>query len=118
MAGAASVLGALAVAAGAFGAHALRSQITPELLSAFETGVRYQMYHALALFGAAWMAGHGAIPEAAWASRFFILGTILFSGSLYGLALTNDHRLGVVTPIGGACFIVGWIVLAMGARKI
>ena len=118
LAGSGAVFGGLGVVAGAFGAHALRNQIGPDMLAAFETGVRYQMYHALALFGAAWMTGRGAPTEALWAGRLFVLGILLFSGSLYAMALTNNRDLGVVTPVGGVAFIAGWCLLALGARHI
>jgi uncharacterized membrane protein YgdD (TMEM256/DUF423 family) len=88
------------------------------MLAAFETGARYQMYHALALFGAAWMAGRGAPTEALWAGRLFVLGILLFSGSLYAMALTNNRNLGIVTPVGGVALIAGWCLLALGARHL
>lgn len=113
-----AISGGIAVAAGAFGAHALRGQISPDLLAAWETGARYQMYHALALFAAAWLAGGGAPVPAAWAGRLFIAGTVLFSGSLYLLALTGILALGAITPLGGLAFIAGWVALAVGARRL
>jgi len=113
-----AVLGAVsafvAVAAGAFGAHALRARLTPDLLAVFETGARYQMYHALALFAVAWATGrfpHGAIGAAGW---LFVAGTVIFSGSLYALALSGVRALGAVTPLGGVCFLAGWLMLAWG----
>lgn len=118
LAGSGAVFGGLSVAAGAFGAHALRTQIQPDMLAAFETAARYQMYHALALFGAAWLYGRGATTESAWAGRLFVLGILLFSGSLYALALTGDTRLGILTPFGGLCFIAGWLTLAWGSRHL
>jgi uncharacterized membrane protein YgdD (TMEM256/DUF423 family) len=99
----------LAVAAGAFGAHALRARLTPELLAAFETGARYQMYHALALL---LIARSGPVPLIRVAGWLFVAGTVLFSGSLYLLALTGARGLGAVTPLGGLAFIAGWLVLA------
>lgn len=117
-----AVLGAgsafVAVAAGAFGAHALRARLTPDLLAVFETGVRYQMYHALALFAVAWVAGRW--PDAAalsWAGWLFLAGTVLFSGSLYVLALTGMRWLGAVTPFGGVAFLAGWAALAWGVLR-
>lgn len=107
--------GFVAVAAGAFGAHALRARLAPDMLQVFETGARYQMYHALALVAAAFVAGNGDRPAAAWAARLFILGTVLFSGSLYALALTGVSRLGIVTPFGGVAFLAGWLCLAAAA---
>jgi len=107
----------LAVAAGAFGAHGLRGRLTPEMLSVFETGARYQMYHALALLAAGWASARwpGARPAAAgW---FFGVGTVLFSGSLYALALTGVRSLGAVTPAGGICLLVGWACLGSAAWR-
>ena len=107
----------LAVAAGAFGAHALRSRIGPGELAIFETAARYQMYHALGLLGVAWATVRwpGTMPQlAGW---LFVIGTLLFSGSLYALALTGARWLGAVTPLGGAAFLGGWILLALAARQ-
>ena len=112
-----AVSGFIAVAAGAFGAHALRARLGPEMLQAFETGARYQMYHALALLAAAFMARDGKRPAAAWAARLFLLGTVLFSGSLYALALSGVSHLGLITPVGGAAFLAGWLCLAAAARQ-
>jgi uncharacterized membrane protein YgdD (TMEM256/DUF423 family) len=101
-----AVLAVLAVACGAFGAHALKDIVTPERLQTFETAVRYQMYHALALLIIS------VLPiknyRAAW---FLLAGTIIFSGSLYLLVLTNISILGAITPIGGILQIIGWIIL-------
>jgi uncharacterized membrane protein YgdD (TMEM256/DUF423 family) len=105
----------LAVAAGAFGAHALRSRLTADLLAVFETGARYQMYHALALLGAAWMADRWPSGQIAWAGVCFVVGTVLFSGSLYALALTGQRWLGAITPLGGVAFLLGWLLLAWAA---
>jgi uncharacterized membrane protein YgdD (TMEM256/DUF423 family) len=104
----------IAVAAGAFGAHALRARLAPEMLAVFETGARYQMYHALALLFVGWAALHGDHAALRWAGGLFIAGTILFSGSLYVLALTGVRALGAITPLGGVCFLAGWIALAWG----
>ncbi len=104
----------LAVGAGAFGAHALRARITPDLLAVFETGARYQMYHALGLLAVAWAATRwpaGSVRAAGW---LFIAGTIVFSGSLYVLSLTGQRWLGAITPLGGAMFLAGWLALAIG----
>jgi uncharacterized membrane protein YgdD (TMEM256/DUF423 family) len=118
MAGSGALFAGLAVAAGAFGAHALRTRLEPDMLTVFDTAARYQMYHALGLFAAAWLSGRGAITESAWAGRLFIVGILLFSGSLYALALTGNTRLGILTPFGGGAFILGWLILALGARRI
>jgi len=107
----------VAVAAGAFGAHALRARLSPELLAVFETGARYQMYHALGLMAVAWAATRwpGALPQ--WAGWLFVGGTVLFSGSLYALALSGVRALGAVTPLGGVAFLAGWVCLALAARQ-
>jgi uncharacterized membrane protein YgdD (TMEM256/DUF423 family) len=105
----------VAVAAGAFGAHALRARLSPELLAVFETGARYQMYHALGLMAVAWAVTRwpGALPQ--WAGWLFVVGTALFSGSLYALALSGVRWLGAITPLGGVAFLAGWICLALAA---
>jgi len=113
-----ALLGGLSVAAGAFGAHALRAQLTPRMLEVFETGVRYQMYHALALFAAACMIQQTDAPSAQVAGWAFVLGTLLFSGSLYAMALTGARGLGMITPIGGVVFLIGWVALALAALKL
>src|SRR5918996_4241283 len=113
--GAASAL--ISVGAGAFGAHALRARLSPELLAVFETGARYQMYHALGLFAAAWAVTRWPGPWAVRAGWLFVLGTLLFSGSLYALALSGVRWLGAVTPFGGVAFLGGWICLALAARQ-
>jgi uncharacterized membrane protein YgdD (TMEM256/DUF423 family) len=113
-------LGALsafvAVAAGAFGAHALRARLSPEYLAIFETAARYQMSHALGLLAVAWAITRwpGALPL--WAGWLFVAGTVLFSGSLYTLALTGASWWGAVTPLGGVAFLAGWIVLLLAIR--
>ena len=107
----------LAVAAGAFGAHALKARLAPDLLAVFEVGVRYQMYHALGLLACAWAASRfpGAlVPAAGW---LFVAGTLVFSGSLYVLSLTGVRWLGAVTPLGGVAFIAGWLCLAAAALR-
>jgi uncharacterized membrane protein YgdD (TMEM256/DUF423 family) len=113
--GAAGALSAcVAVVAGAFGTHALRSRLAPEMLAVFETAARYQMFHGLALLVVAWAferGRHAALVRSAW---LFLAGTVLFSGSLYALALTGASGLGAVTPLGGLCFITGWLSLAWG----
>src|SRR6266699_780711 len=111
-----AVLGFLGVALGAFGAHGLRSRLSPEMLAAFETGVRYQMYHVFALLIVA--AAIGQIGNArllVMAGWFFFAGILLFSGSLYALALTSTGILGAITPIGGLLFLIGWASLAFFA---
>ena len=107
----------IAVAAGAFGAHALRMHLDPAALAIWETAARYQMYHALALLAAAWVASAWPGPLPGWSGRFFLAGTAVFSGSLYLLALTGVRWLGAVTPIGGACFLAGWGCLLLAAIR-
>ena len=109
--------GLIAVAAGAFGAHALRARLAPELLVVFETAARYQMYHALALIAVAWAGARWPGPFPTWAGWCFALGTLLFSGSLYAMALSGARWLGAVTPFGGAAFLAGWLCLALAARS-
>lgn len=106
----------LSVGAGAFGAHGLRDRLPPDSLAVFETAARYQLYHALALLAAAWAVSRwpGALPV--WAGWCFLVGTVLFSGSLYGLSLTGTRWLGAITPLGGAAFLAGWLCLALSAR--
>ena len=110
-----AVCGAVGVAAGAFGAHALKARLTPEFLAVFETGVRYHLIHALALLVVAWAATRWpsrAISAAGW---LFMAGVVLFSGSLYALCLSGAGALGAVTPVGGIALIAGWLLLAWGA---
>lgn len=107
----------LAVAAGAFGAHALRARLGPAMLLVFETGARYQMYHALGLMAVAWAVTRwpGRLTSAAgWC---FIAGTVLFSGSLYAMAISGQRALGAITPLGGVAFLSGWLCLALAARR-
>ena len=115
----ASILGALSVAGGAFGAHALKETLTDSALSSFETGVRYQMYHAIALLLIALLIGQNPdLKELAVAGWCFVAGIVLFSGSLYGLSLLGIKALGPVTPFGGLAFIIGWISLAIAGGKL
>jgi uncharacterized membrane protein YgdD (TMEM256/DUF423 family) len=112
----AAVLGFVGVALGAFGAHGLRGRLTPEMLAVFETGVRYQMYHVFALLIVSSAIGHlGNARLLAIAGWAFFAGILLFSGSLYALALTSTGILGAITPIGGLAFLVGWACLALFA---
>lgn len=109
--------GFVAVAAGAFGAHGLRARLTPDFLAIFETAARYQMYHALALVAVAWVVSRWPASGAGLAGWLFLAGTFLFSGSLYLLTLTGMLWLGAVTPIGGVCFLGGWLVLVVVALR-
>jgi uncharacterized membrane protein YgdD (TMEM256/DUF423 family) len=98
----------VAVAAGAFGAHALTARLAPDLLAVFETAARYQMYHALALLAVALAADRLRAPALLWAGWLVVAGTVLFSGSLYLLALTGARWLGAVAPLGGVALLAGW----------
>ncbi len=107
----------IAVALGAFGAHALKARLPADLLAVFETGVRYQLTHALALLAVAWACTRWpgtAVNASGW---LFVVGTVIFSGSLYALALTGVRWLGAVTPIGGVALLAAWLCLAWAARK-
>jgi uncharacterized membrane protein YgdD (TMEM256/DUF423 family) len=109
--------GFVGVALGAFAAHGLKSRLGPELLATFEIGVRYQMFHALALLAVGWAQTRwpGAVLTASgW---LFVAGTLLFSGSLYALSLSGEKWLGAVAPAGGLAFLAGWLCLAWGAWK-
>lgn len=115
----ASILGALSVAGGAFGAHALKGKLTETALGSFETGVRYQMYHAIALLIVALLiAQYPDIKSLVTTGWCFVAGVVLFSGSLYGLSLFDIKALGPITPLGGAAFIAGWIGLALTSSKL
>lgn len=107
--------GFIAVALGAFAAHGLKARLAPEVLGTFEVGVRYQMYHALALLAVAWACTRWPGTLANVAGWLFVAGTLVFSGSLYLLALTGEKWLGAITPLGGLAFLAGWICLAAAA---
>jgi uncharacterized membrane protein YgdD (TMEM256/DUF423 family) len=111
-----SLSGAIAVMLGAFGSHGLRKWLTSESMATFEIGVRYQMYHAVAIIAASIASGQwsaSSLPGVAgW---LFTIGTLLFSGSLYILALTQKRWPGAITPFGGLAFIAGWVCLALSA---
>ena len=129
-----AVFGLVGVTLGAFGSHALRSRMPPERIATFETGVRYQLWHALALFVVVVVGSMqlthpmGSSPlvvvaggmgwPAATAGWLFVAGIVLFSGSLYALALTGDRRFGAVTPLGGVCFLGGWALLILAAATV
>lgn len=104
----------LAVAAGAFAAHALASRLAPDRVAVFETAARYQLFHALALLSVTWALERAPRAVFHWAARAFVAGSVLFCGSLYALALTGHRWLGAVTPLGGLAFLAGWILLALG----
>lgn len=119
----AAIMGALAVTLGAFGAHKLKELVAPEAVATFQTGVQYQFYHVFALLAVAilfnWMPG----TQLTWAGRLFIVGTVLFSGSLYAIVLCKAANvefpriIGAVTPLGGLCYIIGWVLLLVAVLK-
>lgn len=116
----AAILGGLSVAAGAFGSHALRETISERSLEIFEVGARYQMYHALALLVVALLLGgiESPPPTLLASGWLFIIGIVIFSGSLYALSLSGVKSLGAIAPIGGAAFIAGWGALAFAAWSL
>jgi len=109
--------GFVAVALGAFAAHGLKSRLAPDLLATFEIGVRYQMYHALALLAAGWAQTRWPGAAATAGGWLFVTGTLLFSGSLYALSLTGQKWLGAVAPAGGLALLAGWLCLAWAGLK-
>ncbi len=112
-----AIAAALGVAAGAFGAHGLKSVAPPEMVAIFETGARYHQIHALGILAAAWAADRWPGPWPGAAGWCFVAGIAVFSGSLYLLALTGQRWLGAITPLGGLAFIAGWIALAVAAWR-
>ena len=113
----AGLFGFLGVGFGAFGAHALKARLTPELLAIYRTAVEYQFWHALALLAAGLLAMSRPGPLLAMSGWSFTLGILLFSGSLYALALSGVRVLGAITPIGGLLFLVGWVLLSIHAAR-
>ncbi|MCC6802468.1 MAG: DUF423 domain-containing protein [Anaerolineae bacterium] len=115
----AAVFGFLGVALGAFGAHGLSAHFAahPDLESTYHTAVQYQMYHALALVGAAWIVERYPGRAARWAGYLFATGIVLFSGSLYILSLFDVRIMGAVAPLGGVAFLGGWLCLGLAARR-
>ena len=114
----AAISGFLAVALGAFGAHGLKARLTQDLMNVYQTGVQYHFYHTLALLALAIMLQHH--PQAAafkWSAALMVAGIIIFSGSLYVLALTGLHWFGAVTPVGGISFLVAWVMMAVGGYQ-
>ncbi|MBV9173341.1 MAG: DUF423 domain-containing protein [Chloroflexi bacterium] len=111
-----AVSGFLAVAAGAFGAHALRDRLSADMLQVFQTGATYQMYHALALVAVGILLARYSIDGSPWLTAsgwLFVAGSLLFSGSLYALSLSGTTWLGAITPLGGLAFLAGWLALAI-----
>jgi uncharacterized membrane protein YgdD (TMEM256/DUF423 family) len=114
----ASCSGALAVVLGAFGAHALKSRLTPDLLAIYQTGVQYHFYHTFALLACGVLIHSGVDNNAIRVGAYaFIVGTFIFSGSLYVLAIADLRWLGAITPVGGVALIAGWIALAIGVMR-
>jgi uncharacterized membrane protein YgdD (TMEM256/DUF423 family) len=112
-----AVMAGIGVVLGAFGAHALKARVSADLLQVFETGVRYQLYHALALLAVAWAASRWPGPWVNAAGWLFTAGIVVFSGSLYLLVATGTRTWGAITPVGGLCFIAGWASLALAALR-
>ena len=112
-----AVFAATAVGAGAFGAHPLKAILDPAMLAVYETAARYQMYHALGLFVVAWLCVEMQSPWAVKAGWLFCAGILLFSGSLYIVALAGIKWMGALTPLGGASFIGGWTCIAWAAWR-
>jgi len=110
--------GALAVLAGAFGAHALRGVLAADALAIFDTGARYHLVHAVALLALAGMGAGRPSAALAWAGALFVAGTVLFSGSLYLLALTGVRAWGAVTPAGGVALVAAWVAAALGGWRL
>ncbi|MEK6527111.1 MAG: DUF423 domain-containing protein [Nitrospirota bacterium] len=113
-----SLFAFLGVAAGAFGAHSLKATLSVEMLAVFETAVRYQMYHAFALFVVGWASTQSQRASVRLAGWMFVLGIVLFSGSLYALTFSGVRWLGALTPLGGVAFLAGWALLAWGLWKL
>lgn len=114
----AAFFGFTGVALGAFAAHGLKARLSAEYLAIFHTGVTYQLIHALALFGVAILSAHLPGKLVTWAGALFILGILLFSGSLYVLTLTGIGKFGMITPLGGTAFLAGWLCLGLTAWRM
>ena len=112
-----SIAGFLGVAGGAFGAHALKARLSEQMLANFETGTRYLLAHAVALLVVGVLAGREGVGELRWVGFSFTFGMLIFTGSLWLMALTGTRWLGAITPIGGTALIVGWVALATAALR-
>ena len=112
-----AVMCGLGVLLGAFGAHGLRDRVTPEMLAVFETGVRYHLVHGLALLAVAWATTQWPNTWITASGWLFVAGIAIFSGSLYLLSITGVRWLGAITPIGGLCFVAGWLILALSVMR-
>lgn len=108
----------VSVAGGAFAAHALRNRLEQRMVDVFETAARYQMYHALALLAVGWLITRTTGGVATAAGWCFLVGIALFSGSLYALSTTGVKWLGMITPIGGTLFLIGWVLLVVAAARM
>ena len=114
----AAFFGFTGVALGAFAAHGLKNRLSAEYLAIFHTGVTYQLVHTLALFGVALLAAHLPGRLVTWAGVSFVVGILLFSGSLYVLTMTGISKLGIITPFGGLAFLIGWLCLGLAAWRL
>jgi len=114
----AAISGLLAVAIGAFGAHGLKAIISPEMLEVYKTGVQYQFYHTFALLAVGILMNFNQSKALKWSAYLFITGMILFSGSLYVLAISGVKALGVITPFGGITWIAAWFLLFVHCRQL
>lgn len=112
-----AILMALGVLLGAFGAHALKAQLSPEMLGVYKTAVEYQFYHSLGLLLVGVIGYHLPSKWLRWSAMLLIAGIVLFCGSLYVLSITGIKTLGIITPFGGLSFVAGWICLAVGIRR-
>ncbi|MBC3364353.1 DUF423 domain-containing protein [Pseudomonas sp. SWRI154] len=114
----AAFFGFTGVALGAFAAHGLKNRLSADYLAIFHTGVTYQLVHTLALLGVALLATHIPGRIVTWAGISFVIGILLFSGSLYLLTLTGISKLGIITPLGGVAFLIGWLCLGIAAWRL
>lgn len=114
----AAISGLLAVVLGAFGAHALKKMISPEMLEVYKTGVQYQFYHTFALLAVGVLMHFNTSKALQWSGYLFVVGILLFSGSLYVMTITGIKALGIITPFGGTVWIVAWFLLMVHCRKL
>lgn len=114
----AAISGLLAVVLGAFGAHALKKMISLEMLEVYKTGVQYQFYHTFALLAVGILMHFNTSKALKWSGYLFVLGILLFSGSLYGMTITGIKGLGIITPFGGTVWIAAWFLLMVHCRKL
>ena len=114
----AALSGLLAVVLGAFGAHALKKMISPEMLEVYKTGVQYQFYHTFALLAVGVLIHFNTSKALQWSGYLFVVGILLFSGSLYVMTITGIKALGIITPFGGTVWIAAWFLLMVHCRKL